>query len=442
MSSNQDTPQPLSVYKSKALTGSIRVPGDKSISHRALMLGALAFGKTRITGLLEGDDVLATAAAMRAMGAEILRLGEGQWQVEGAGLGGLAEPENVLDMGNAGTGVRLLMGVVAGHPITATFTGDTSLRGRPMQRIIDPIKGAGAQVISRSGGRLPLTVKGSIQPLAQDYRLPMASAQVKSAALFAGLLAPGVTRVIEPQASRDHSENMLRHFGANVAINQEKHARIIELHGQGELRGADVIVASDPSSAAFPMVAALLVPGSQVTLHAVGMNPLRIGLLTTLLEMGANIEITDQRIEGGEPIATLIVKSSELRAVDVPAERVPSMIDEFPILSVAAACAQGVTRMTGLEELRYKESDRLAVMAEGLHACGVCLEKGRDWINITGGKIKGGASVKTRLDHRIAMSFAVLGLVSEEGIQIDDARPIATSFPSFITIMRQLGAAL
>ena len=450
-------PRPFRVQKaSNALKGQIRVPGDKSISHRALMLGALAFGQTKISGLLEGEDVLASAAAMRAMGAEITRLETGEWLVRGQGLGALREPEDVLDMGNAGTGARLVMGLVAGHPITATFTGDASLRSRPMGRIITPIKQMGAEVYGRSQGRLPLTVVGTSTPQAITYRLPMASAQVKSAVLLAGLLAAGTTKVLEPVPTRDHSENMLNHFGAKLSVAEDPSlnkgstepsaavGRVISLQGQNELKGADVIVPSDPSSAAFPLVAALLVPHSEIVIENVSTNPLRAGLFAVLKEMGADIEAVNPSTEGGEPVATLRVKHSELKGITVDSAIIPSMIDECPILFVAAAFARGKTIIRNLSELRVKESDRLEVMAQGLKACGVELHWGEDWIEITGlgtdKLVPGQATIKTHLDHRIAMSFAVLSLRAKNPITIDNLAPISTSFPTFVSLMTQLGA--
>lgn len=427
------------------LSGSVRVPGDKSMSHRALMLGALAVGETRIDGLLEGEDVLCTASAMRALGAEVTRMGEGVWTVRGRGVGGLAEPDSVLDMGNSGTAARLLTGIIAGHPIFAVITGDASLRRRPMQRVTEPLGQCGAQFWTREGGRLPLAIRGARDPMPLDYTLPVASAQVKSAVLLAGLCAPGITRVVEPHATRDHTETMLRGFGATVQV--EHHAdggREIRLTGQPELAGRPVTVPADPSSAAFPAVAALIVPGSSVTLEGVGMNPLRAGLYTTLREMGADIEIVAERDEAGEKVADLTVSSSPLIGVDVPAGRAPSMIDEFPVLAVAAACARGTTRMRGLAELRVKESDRLAAIAAGLEACGAKLEVAGDDLLVhgTGTPPRGGVTVATHMDHRIAMAFLVLGQVTAEPVSIDDGGFIDTSFPGFAALMRGLGATI
>jgi 3-phosphoshikimate 1-carboxyvinyltransferase len=427
------------------LSGSVRVPGDKSISHRALMLGALAVGETRIQGLLEGEDVLCTAAAMRALGAEVTRTGEGTWSVRGRGIGGLAEPDGVLDVGNSGTAARLITGIIAGHPIFAVITGDASLRRRPMKRVTDPLVQCGAAFWCRDGGRLPLAIRGARDPMPLDYTLPVASAQVKSAVLLAGLSAPGITRVVEPHATRDHTETMLRGFGAAVEVDHRNDGgREIRLTGQPELTGRPVTVPADPSSAAFPAIAALIVPGSSVTLEGVGMNPLRAGLYTTLREMGADLEITGERTEAGEPVADLTVSSSPLRGVDVPAERAPSMIDEFPVLAVAAACASGTTRMRGLAELRVKESDRLAAIAAGLAACGAQVEIAGDDLLVhgEGRPPRGGATVATHMDHRIAMAFLVLGQATAEPVTVDDGRFIDTSFPGFADLMRGLGATI
>ncbi|WP_408870033.1 3-phosphoshikimate 1-carboxyvinyltransferase [Elioraea sp.] len=427
------------------LSGSIRVPGDKSISHRAVMLGALAVGETTITGLLEGEDVLRTAAAMRALGATVTRHEDGTYTVAGRGIGALAEPADVLDMGNSGTAARLLAGILAGHPIFAVMTGDASLRRRPMKRVIDPLSALGASFWAREGGRLPLAIRGAASPLPADYTVPVASAQVKSAVLLAGLSAPGISRVVENTPTRDHTELMLRGFGATVMVNAMKEGgREILLTGQPELTGRPIAVPADPSSAAFPAVAALIVPGSSITLEGVGMNPLRAGLYATLAEMGADIEIHDERDEAGEIVADLTVSSSPLTGVDVPASRAASMIDEFPILAVAAACASGTTRMRGLAELRVKESDRLAAIATGLAACGarVSIEGDDLLVHGTGAPPRGGATVETHMDHRIAMSFLVLGQVTAEPVAIDDGGFIDTSFPGFADLMRGLGAAI
>lgn len=434
-------PRPLAARApGRPLSGELRVPGDKSISHRALMFGALAVGTTEITGLLEGEDVLRTAAAMRALGAEVENLGGGHWRVAGRGIGGLVEPADVLDMGNSGTAARLLCGLLAGHPVFAVMTGDASLRKRPMKRVTEPLSATGARFATRAGGRLPLAVEGAADPLPIEYRVPVPSAQVKSALLLAGLCARGVTRVTEPEATRDHTENMLRHFGAEVAVEAEGHGRIIELTGQPELRAAPVVVPGDPSSAAFPAVAALLVPGSVVTIRGVGMNPLRAGLFATLVEMGADIRETERRTEGGEPVADLVVRASALRGIDVPPERAPSMIDEYPVLAAAAAAAAGTTRMRGLKELRVKESDRLAATAALLAANGVRVEvEGDDLIvHGAGGPPAGGGLVETHMDHRIAMSALVLGLASRAPVRVDDTAFIETSFPGFAALMNAL----
>lgn len=447
-------PAPATAHPAEGLAGGVRVPGDKSISHRALMLGALAVGESRIEGLLEGEDVRGTAAAMAALGAEVARDGGGTWRVQGRGLGGLIEPEDVLDLGNAGTGARLLLGLLAGHPITACLTGDASLRSRPMGRVIKPLETMGAAITARAGGRLPLTIRGTGEPLAIRYRLPVASAQVKSAILLAGLSAAGETRVIEPRPTRDHSEIMLRNFGADLAVEPceeddgdgEAGAREVVLRGQPELAGRPVSVPADPSSAAFPAVAALVLPGSDISLTGVCLNPRRTGLFETLAEMGAAIAYENRRDAGGEEIADLRIRSGGLAGIEVPAERAPSMIDEFPILAVAAACAEGRTTMRGLAELRVKESDRLSAMAQGLAACGVAVEEGPDHLIVEGcgGRPPGGNDnpVTTHLDHRIAMSFLVLGLTSERPVTVDDAGPIETSFPGFSSLMSGLGARI
>ena len=434
----------MSSKRCGALKGSARIPGDKSISHRAIMLGGLAVGETIISGLLEGEDVLHTAQAMSAMGARIEHGDDGLWRVHGVGIGGLREPDQVLDMGNSGTSTRLLMGLVGGHNISATFTGDASLVKRPMRRVITPLEMMGAGFMARSGGRLPITVKGSENTLPIEYRLPVASAQVKSAIILAGLNAAGRTTVIEDHPTRDHTENMLRHFGVEVEVEElEDGAFAIHVQGHQELHGCAIDVPSDPSSAAFPVVAALITEGSEITLPNVGINPRRDGVFVTLQEMGADIRYKNERMDAGEPVATIIATSKNgLKGIDVPEERVPSMIDEFPVLAVAASCAEGTTRMTGLKELRVKESDRLLMMANGLQECGVDLEMGEDSLTIhgTGKPPKGGACVKTALDHRIAMSFLVLGCATEESVKVDDSAPIKTSFPNFVDLMNDLGA--
>jgi 3-phosphoshikimate 1-carboxyvinyltransferase len=429
------------------LNGCLAVPGDKSISHRALMFGALAVGETRIEGLLTGEDVLCTAAAMRALGAEIRRTSDGTnatWHVAGRGIGGLTEPADILDMGNSGTAARLLCGILATHPLFSVMTGDASLRSRPMRRVTDPLTGTGARFTAREGGRLPLAIQGARDPLPLDYRVPVPSAQVKSAILLAGLNAPGITRVDEPEATRDHTENMLRHFGATVHVELAGAGRIIELQGQPELRAADVTVPGDPSSAAFPLVAALLLEGSKLTIPNVGLNPLRTGLLTSLREMGADIVIRNARTQGGEPVGDLEITGSRLRAVDVPAERAPSMIDEYPVLAVAAACASGTTRLRGLRELRVKESDRLAATATMLSVNGVRVEIEVDDMIVhgTGAPPAGGGFVETHMDHRIAMAAIILGTATAAPVTVDDTGFIETSFPGFVGLMNAIGAAV
>ncbi len=426
------------------LTGVASVPGDKSVSHRALMFGALAAGETCVSGLLEGEDVLATAAAMRALGADVERGRDGLWRVRGCGLGALAQPTDVLDMGNSGTAARLLMGVLATHPITVTMTGDASLRARPMARVTTPLRQFGTRFTGAAGGRLPITITGAAEPMPISYVLPVASAQVKSAVLLAGLNAPGETSVFEPVPTRDHTERLLTHFGAEVRVEHEGAGRRITVVGEPELVARDVSVPADISSAAFPMVAAALVEGSNLRLRGVGLNPLRAGLVETLREMGARIGIENAADDKGEPIADLVVEGGRLRGIEVPPERAPSMIDEYPILFVAASLASGTTVMRGLDELRVKESDRLAAMASGLVAAGVELEEGSDSLVIhgTGRPPKGGVSIASGLDHRIAMAFLVLGMVSENPITVTGAETINTSFPGFVDLMNGLGADL
>ncbi len=428
------------------LTGTVSVPGDKSISHRSLMLSALAIGESRITGLLEGEDVLATAAAMRAMGADIVRGDDGVWTVHGVGVGGLMQPGQALDMGNSGTSTRLLMGLVASHAIACTFTGDASLSHRPMGRVIEPLSAMGADISASPGGRLPLMVRGLSPAIPLEYRLPVASAQVKSAVLLAGLNTPGVTRVIEPVATRDHSERMLKGFGANISVETDADgARVISISGEADLKPQTIAVPGDPSSAAFPIVAALIVPGSDVTLTGIGMNPTRAGLIGVLRDMGGDIEILDEREVGGEPVADLRVRHSMLTGTDVPPDIAPSMIDEFPVLFVAAAFARGTTRTSGLDELRVKESDRIAVMAAGLAEIGAQVEEAEDGLIITGtgGDMLPGSAhpIASSLDHRIAMSFAVAGLHCRDGASIDDMHPVQTSFPTFEAMLRGLAEA-
>ncbi|CAN5861350.1 3-phosphoshikimate 1-carboxyvinyltransferase [soil metagenome] len=434
-------PRPLEIRPSGPLTGAAIVPGDKSISHRALMLSALAVGESRIEGLLEGEDVLATAAAMRAMGAEIERDADGVWRVYGVGVGGLLQPDGAFDMGNSGTSTRLLMGLVASHPITANFIGDASLSKRPMGRVIDPLSLMGADITASPGGRLPLMVRGLNPAVPIEYTLPVASAQVKSAILLAGLNTPGITRVIEPLATRDHSERMLRGFGADLTVEETNRGRVISLTGGAELKPQSIVVPGDPSSAAFLVVAATIVPGSDVLVMNVGLNPTRAGLFEALRMMGADIAEENPRIVGGEPVADLRVRHAALRAIEVPSHLAPSMIDEYPILFVAAAFAEGRTIARGAEELRVKESDRITAMAEALGACGVEIEEYEDGAAIQGtggGPIAGGATIASRIDHRIAMSMAVAGLAAKSTLTIDDVSPIATSYPMFLETLDAL----
>jgi 3-phosphoshikimate 1-carboxyvinyltransferase len=434
---------PLTARRGGPLQGRIRVPGDKSISHRALILAALTVGESTVAGLLEGEDVLHTAAAMRALGARLARGEDGIWRINGVGVGGFAQPCGPLYFGNSGTGCRLIFGAVAGCPITAVFDGDASLRKRPMRRILDPLELMGARVLDcAEGGRLPLTLQGARDPMPIFYESSVPSAQLKSAVLLAGLAAPGETTVIESQATRDHTERMLRHFGAKLTSRPHgEHGRRITLSGQPELEPANVVVPADPSSAAFPLVAALLVPGSDVTLEAVMTNPLRTGLYATLREMGAKIETLDPRDDGGEEVADMRIVASVLKGVEVPAERAPSMIDEYPILAVAASFAEGVTRMKGLQELRVKESDRLEATAAMLRANGVEVAIEGDDLLVTGKpSVAGGGEVATHMDHRIAMAALVMGLATEQPVRIDDSAFIATSFPGFVELMRGLGA--
>lgn len=434
----------LTAEPSSSLNGTIRVPGDKSISHRALILGALAVGETRIRGLLEGEDVLATAENMRRLGAHVSRLDDGSWTVSGVGVGGLREPAEPLDFGNSGTGARLVMGLVAGHPITATFVGDASLSRRPMGRVIDPLTEMGAYFHAREGGKLPLTLTGARPALPISYTSPVASAQVKSAILLAGLNAPGKTTVIEATPTRDHTERMLRAFGAEIETKDGPGGLVeIRLAGQPELSPCPIKVPGDPSSAAFPVVAALLTPGSEIVVEGITLNPHRAGLYTTLIEMGADIEVMSQRDEGGEPVADLRVRSSALKGVDVPPARAASMIDEYPVLAVAAAFAEGETRMLGIHELRVKESDRIAATASGLRANGIKVHESEDGMVVEGrsGDVAGGGHIATHMDHRIAMSFLIMGLAAQRPVTVDDASMIATSFPDFIGLMRGLGAS-
>ena len=426
------------------LQGRAEVPGDKSISHRSLILGALSVGETKISGLLEGQDVLDTAKAMRAFGAEVTDLGAGNWSVHGVGVGGFAEPENVIDCGNSGTGVRLIMGAMATSPITATFTGDASLNGRPMARVTDPLAEFGCQTVGRQGGRLPMTLVGAADPIPVRYVVPVPSAQVKSAVLFAGLNALGKTIVIEKEATRDHTERMLAGFGAEITTEITDEGRVITLTGQPELKAQTIDVPRDPSSAAFPVCAALIVPGSDVLVPGIGLNPTRAGLYTTLREMGADLTYENERIEGGEPVADLRARfSPDLHGIEVPAERAASMIDEYPVLSVVASFAKGKTHMPGVKELRVKESDRIDAMAIGLRANGIEVDEGPDWWSVIGlghGNVSGGATCASQLDHRIAMSFLILGMAATNPVSVDDGGPIATSFPIFEGLMGGLGA--
>ncbi|QQV79012.1 3-phosphoshikimate 1-carboxyvinyltransferase [Sphingomonas aliaeris] len=434
-------PRPRQIHASGPLRGRVAVPGDKSISHRALMLSALAVGESRIEGLLEGEDVLATAAAMRAMGATITRGDDGIWTVHGVGVGGLMQPATALDMGNSGTSTRLLMGLVASHDITVTFIGDASLTSRPMARVIDPLSQMGADITASPGGRLPLMVRGLNPAVPITYTLPVASAQVKSAILLAGLNTPGTTRVIEPVATRDHSERMLAGFGADLTVEQTPEGRVISLVGEAELKPQQIVVPGDPSSAAFLVVAATIVPGSDVVVANVGLNPTRAGIFTALRMMGADITELDPRTVGGEPVADLRVRHAKLTAIEVPADLAPSMIDEYPILFVAAACATGTTVARGAHELRVKESDRIAAMAAALGEIGVRTEEYDDGLAIHGSGgagLPGGGTIATKLDHRIAMSLSVAALVSDRPVEIDDASPIATSYPIFFASLDAL----
>ncbi len=435
----------LAASPGTALSGTISVPGDKSISHRALILGASAVGQTTIRGLLEGEDVLATAAALRALGARIERDSDGLWRVEGRGPGGLLSPDQPLDLGNSGTGVRLLMGLVASQPVIATFCGDASLSRRPMGRVATPLRQIGARLSGRAGDLLPMVVEGSQDPVPIEYELPVASAQVKSAILLAALNIPGRTTIIEPEPTRDHTERMLRHFGAKIEVEPtEDGGRRIAVEGEVELASRALQVPGDPSSAAFPVVAALVSPGSKITVAGVGANPLRLGLFQTLIEMGADIVFANERSESGEPIVDISIRAGRLRGVDVPARRAPAMIDEYPILAVAAACAYGTTTFRGIGELRVKESDRLTAIAAGLAACGIRAEAEADSLIIhgCGGPPPGGARIETHYDHRIAMAFLILGQVAAAPVTIDDDAAIATSFPDFVSLMRRLGAAI
>ena len=442
--SGHGTPIPMTSRPCGPLTGEAHVPGDKSISHRSLILGALSVGETRITGLLEGEDVLDTAKAMRAFGADVINHGGGSWSVHGVGVGGFAEPSQVIDCGNSGTGVRLIMGAAATTPITVTYTGDASLNGRPMGRVTDPLALFGAQAVGRQGGRLPMTIVGAADPVPVRYVVPVPSAQVKSAVLLAGLNAPGETVVIEKEATRDHTERMLQGFGATLSVEQTEDGRVITLQGQPELQAQTIVVPRDPSSAAFPVCAAIITPGSDVLVPNIGLNPTRAGLFITLQEMGADLTFENAREEGGEPVADLRARFSPgLKGISVPPERAASMIDEYPVLSVVAAFADGETDMQGVKELRVKESDRIDAMAKGLRAAGVTVEEGPDWWRVTGrghGNVPGGVTVASKLDHRIAMAFMVMGMATRKPMSVDDGSPIATSFPIFESLMAGLGA--
>jgi len=442
MSDHSSSPTPLAAMRSNGLKGSIAMPGDKSISHRALMFGAMALGETVVSGLLEGEDVLATGRAMAQLGAKIEKRGD-RWHVNGVGVGGFLEPDAPLDFGNAGTGVRLAMGLVGTYDFVSRYTGDASLCSRPMGRVLNPLRSIGVQVLEHNDGKLPIALRGPSMPVPITYHTPVASAQVKSCIMLAGLIIPGVTTVIEDVFTRDHTEKMLTGFGANVQVTTAQNGqRTIEVEGLPDLHGQEVQVPGDPSSAAFPMVAALIVPDSDITIENVLMNPTRTGLLQTLQEMGGNIQVTNERVSGGEDIADIRVKYSELKGVTVPAERAASMIDEYPVLAVAASFAEGATHMPGIEELRVKESDRLSAVAEGLKANGVECIEGKDFLSVEGGmgKVAGGGRVRTFLDHRIAMCFLVMGLAAQNDVSIDDGNMIATSFPTFSPEMTRLGA--
>ncbi|WP_298936584.1 3-phosphoshikimate 1-carboxyvinyltransferase [uncultured Ruegeria sp.] len=442
--SGHGTPIPMTSHPCGPLAGTAEVPGDKSISHRSLILGAMAVGETKISGLLEGEDVLDTAKAMRAFGAEVTDHGNGEWTVHGVGVGGFAEPDQVIDCGNSGTGVRLIMGAMATCPISATFTGDASLNKRPMARVTDPLALFGTQSVGRSGGRLPMTIVGAAEPVPVRYEVPVPSAQVKSAVLLAGLNAPGKTVVIEKEATRDHSERMLAGFGAEITVEDTDEGRVITLTGRPELKPQVIAVPRDPSSAAFPVCAALITPGSDVLIPGIGLNPTRAGLFATLRDMGANLTYENEREEGGEPVADLRARySPDMRGITVPPERAASMIDEYPVLSVVAANATGTTMMGGVKELRVKESDRIDAMARGLRANGVTVDEGDDWWSVDGlgiGGVTGGRTCESFLDHRIAMSFMVMGMGAKTPVSVDDGGPIATSFPIFEPLMAALGA--
>jgi len=439
-------PIPMTSHKCTGLSGVVEVPGDKSISHRSLIFGAMAVGKTEISGLLEGQDVLDTAKAMEAFGASVTNHGDGNWTVHGVGVGGFSEPDGVIDCGNSGTGVRLIMGAMATHDMTATFTGDASLNKRPMARVTDPIALFGAEAYGRKGGRLPMTIVGAKHPVPVRYTVPMPSAQVKSAVMLAGLNAPGETVIIEKEATRDHTERMLVGFGAELNVETSAEGRVITLQGYPELKPQTISVPRDPSSAAFPVCAALITEGSDILVPNIGLNPTRAGLYTTLREMGADLVFENERLEGGEPVADLRAKfSPNMKGIEVPPDRAASMIDEYPILSVVASFAEGDTIMRGVKELRVKESDRIDAMAKGLRTNGMDIDEGEDWWIVHGkgmGNVPGGGLAETFLDHRIAMSFLILGMGSEKPVRIDDGGPIVTSFPNFEPLMTALGAKL
>jgi 3-phosphoshikimate 1-carboxyvinyltransferase len=434
------TKRPLAARRSGRLKGIVAVPGDKSISHRALILGALCLGETKVSGLLEAEDVLNTAKVMRAFGAEVVRDGAGAWRIWGTGVGGWGEPQADLDFGNSGTGSRLVMGAMATTPVTAVFTGDESLRGRPMKRVLDPLTKFGVEYAARDGGLMPVRLTGAARPICIDYDVTVASAQVKSALLLAALGAPGRSRIAQDALTRDHTEKMLTAFGAEVRVEPLAVGEAVHVMGEVELKPCAIAVPRDPSSAAFPLVAALIVPGSEISIPGVLLNPRRIGLIETLKEMGADIAVLNRRENGGEEVGDLVAKHSALTGVDVPPERAPSMIDEYPILAIAAAFAQGRTTMRGLEELRVKESDRLSAIVAGLCACGVSVEELEDGMIVKGGDVPGGGRVATHMDHRIAMAFLVCGLAARESVSVDDTTMIATSFPEFEDLMRGLGA--
>jgi 3-phosphoshikimate 1-carboxyvinyltransferase len=437
-------PTVMRALSSSSLKGVVSIPGDKSISHRSLILGALAIGQTRITGLLEGQDVLDTAKAMVAFGAVVEKNDQSEWLVDGVGVGGFAEPSTVVDCGNSGTGVRLIIGAMATTPINATFTGDHSLNSRPMERVTNPLSKFGVTTFGRSKGRLPMTVIGARSPISVKYDVPVPSAQVKSALLLAALNAPGETIITEKEITRDHTERMLSSFGADILVENISNRRSIKLCGHSELNGQNICVPSDPSSAAFPICAAIIVEGSDILVPNITLNETRAGLYKTLIEMGANLSFENEREESGEPVADIrACFSPDLKGVEVPPERAASMIDEYPILSVVAANATGKTIMRGVKELRVKESDRIDVMAKGLRTNGVFVDEGEDWWAVKGngmGSVKGGSICQTFLDHRIAMSFLVLGLSSQNYVEIDDCLPIKTSFPNFIELMLEIGA--